>query len=118
MTQQLVLFDIDGTLVLTGGAGKRGMTRAFEALFRVPDAFAALSLAGRTDTSILADALERHGIPATPRDVAAFRERYLECLRDEVDRTTAGKQVLPGILPLLDALEASSQAFLGLLTGH
>ena len=117
MTQQLVLFDIDGTLVLTGGAGKRGMTRAFEALFRVPDAFAALSLAGRTDTSILADALERHGIPVTPRDVAAFRERYLECLREEVVRTTAGKQVLPGILPLLEALEASSQ-FLGLLTGN
>jgi phosphoglycolate phosphatase len=118
MTQQLVLFDIDGTLVLTGGAGKRGMTRAFESLFGIPDAFAAVPLAGRTDTSILADALEEHGIPVSSRDVAAFRSRYLECLREEVAQTTAGKQVLPGILPLLDALDASSGSFLGLLTGN
>lgn len=118
MTQQLVLFDIDGTLVLTGGAGKRGMTRAFEALFGIPNAFSAVPLAGRTDTSILADALEEHGIPVSSRDVAAFRSRYLECLREEVAQPTAGKQVLPGILPLLDALEGSSRSFLGLLTGN
>lgn len=118
MTQQLVLFDIDGTLVLTGGAGKRGMTRAFEALFGVADAFATIPLAGRTDTSILADALERYGVPFTARDISAFRVRYLECLREEVAQTTAGKQVLPGILPLLRALEMSPEAFLGLLTGN
>jgi phosphoglycolate phosphatase len=118
MTQQLVLFDIDGTLVLTGGAGKRGMTRAFEALFGVADAFAAVPLAGRTDTSILSDALDQHDIQVTPEDIAAFRARYLECLREEVGRATAGKLVLPGILPLLDALDASSNAFLGLLTGN
>ncbi len=118
MTQQLVLFDIDGTLVLTGGAGKRGMTRAFEALFGVPDAFAAVSLAGRTDTSILTDALDLHSIPVTAEDIAAFRSRYLEYLREEVARTTVGKQVLPGILPLLEALTDSPDAFLGLLTGN
>jgi phosphoglycolate phosphatase len=118
MTQQLVLFDIDGTLVLTGGAGKRGMTRAFESLFGIPDAFAAISLAGRTDTSILADALVWHGVPFTPDDVSAFRSRYLDYLREEVARTTAGKQVLPGILPLLSTLDTSSRSFLGLLTGN
>jgi phosphoglycolate phosphatase len=118
MTQQLVLFDIDGTLVLTGGAGKRGMTRAFESLFGIPDAFAAISLAGRTDTSILADALARHGVLFTPNDISAFRTRYLDCLREEVAQTTAGKQVLPGVLPLLSALDTSPQSFLGLLTGN
>jgi phosphoglycolate phosphatase-like HAD superfamily hydrolase len=118
MTQQLVLFDIDGTLVLTGGAGKRGMTRAFEALFGVADAFAGVPLAGRTDTSILADALDRHEIPITPHEIVAFRSKYLEYLREEVMRTTSGKLVLPGILPLLDSLEASSHVFLGLLTGN
>ena len=118
MTQQLVLFDIDGTLVLTGGAGKRGMTRAFEALFGVADAFATIPLAGRTDTSILADALERYGVPCTSGEIAAFRVRYLEYLREEVVQTTAGKQVLPGILPLLQALETSRHWFLGLLTGN
>ena len=118
MAQQLVLFDIDGTLVLTGGAGKRGMTRAFESLFGIPDAFAAISLAGRTDTSILADALVWHGVPFTPDDISAFRSRYLDYLREEVARTTAGKQVLPGILPLLRTLDTSSRSFLGLLTGN
>ena len=98
MTQQLVLFDIDGTLVLTGGAGKRGMTRAFESLFGIPDAFVAISLAGRTDTSILADALAQHGV--------LFAQ------------TTARKLVLPGVLPLLSALDTSPQSFLGLLTGN
>jgi phosphoglycolate phosphatase len=118
MTQQLVLFDIDGTLVLTGGAGKRGMTRAFEALFGIPDAFAQVSLAGRTDTSILADALDHHAIPDAERDITAFRRRYLEYLREEVGRATSGKTVLPGILPLLDALTVSPHTFLGLLTGN
>jgi phosphoglycolate phosphatase len=118
MTQQLVLFDIDGTLVLTGGAGKRGMTRAFESLFGIPDAFAAISLAGRTDTSILADALAQHGVLFTPNDISAFRTRYFDCLREEVAQTTAGKQVLPGVLPLLSALDTSPQSFLGLLTGN
>jgi phosphoglycolate phosphatase len=118
MTQQLVLFDIDGTLVLTGGAGKRGMTRAFEALFGFPDAFAAISLAGRTETCILTAALEQHAVPVTDDSIAAFRARYLECLREEVARPTVGKQVLPGILPLLEALTGSPHAFLGLLTGN
>jgi phosphoglycolate phosphatase len=118
MTQQLVLFDIDGTLVLTGGAGKRGMTRAFEALFGVAEAFAAIPLAGRTDTSILADALERHGVPFTAGDISAFRVRYLEYLREEISQTTVGKQVLPGIHSLLHALTATPQSFLGLLTGN
>ena len=118
MTQQLVLFDVDGTLVLTGGAGKRGMTRAFEALFGVPDAFTAISLAGRTDTSILADALEKHGVPSTSSDVAAFRSRYLDYLREEVAQATGGKRVLPGILPLLETLDSSRRSFLGLLTGN
>ena len=59
LRHQLVLFDIDGTLVVTGGAGQRAMNRAFADVFGIPDAFKHVELAGRTDTSILGDAFER-----------------------------------------------------------
>ena len=50
---KVILFDIDGTLVLTGGAGGRAMTRAFEELFAVPDAFRGIPMPGRTDSTPL-----------------------------------------------------------------
>jgi phosphoglycolate phosphatase len=115
---QLLLFDIDGTLVMTGGAGQRAMNRAFHDVFGVPDAFVGIDLAGRTDTSIVADAFARQRMIADASAVASFRARYLECLREEVPRPGHGKRVLPGIAPLLDALEPHPQTFLGLLTGN
>jgi phosphoglycolate phosphatase len=118
MIEKLILFDIDGTLVLTGGAGKRGMTRAFAEVFGVPDAFAAIELAGRTDTSILADAFAQHDTRVPPDGVERFRTRYLECLRDEVVRATSGKRVLPGISALLEALHPRVDSLLALLTGN
>ena len=118
MIEKLILFDIDGTLVLTGGAGKRGMTRAFDEVFAVPDAFAAIELAGRTDTSILADAFAQHDLRVPPDGVERFRIRYLECLRDEVVRATSGKRVLPGISALLEALQPRVDSLLALLTGN
>ena len=54
---KIILFDIDGTLVLTGGAGGRAMSRAFEDLFGIADAFRGIPMAGRTDPAILSDAL-------------------------------------------------------------
>jgi phosphoglycolate phosphatase-like HAD superfamily hydrolase len=113
-----VLFDIDGTLVVTGGAGQRAMNRAFADVFGIPDAFTHVELAGRTDTSILGDAFERQRMTAGPSEVRAFRERYLVCLREEVPRPGKNKRVLPGITRLLDALTPQSAVFLGLLTGN
>src|SRR5690242_13651106 len=118
LTHQLVLFDIDGTLVVTGGAGQRAMNRAFTEVFGVPDAFTHVELAGRTDTSILRDAFERQGMTGDPSEVRRFRERYLACLREEVPRPGKDKRVLPGITPLLDALAPDRTVFLGLLTGN
>lgn len=102
----------------TGGAGQRAMNRAFEEVFGVPDAFAGVNLAGRTDTSIVGDAFAREDLPATAENFARFRERYLVCLQEEVPRPAAGKRVLPGITPLLDALDPQPRSFLALLTGN
>ena len=115
---RLLLFDIDGTLVATGGAGQRAMNRAFQDVFAVPEAFTGLELAGRTDTSILRDAFARQGMTMGAREVAAFRARYLECLREEVPKPGAGKRVQPGVAALLAALEPQGQTFLALLTGN
>jgi len=118
LQHQLVLFDIDGTLVVTGGAGQRAMNRAFAEVFGIPGAFKHVELAGRTDTSILGDAFERQRMTAGPSEVRAFRERYLVCLREEVPLPGRNKRVLPGITPLLDALAPEPRVFLGLLTGN
>lgn len=115
---RLLLFDIDGTLVVTGGAGQRAMNRAFHDVFGIADAFVGIDLAGRTDTSIVADAFARKRMTADAAAVASFRARYLECLREEVTRPGPGKRVLPGIAPLLAALEPHPRTFLGLLTGN
>jgi phosphoglycolate phosphatase len=115
---RLFLFDIDGTLVVTGGAGQRAMNRAFHDVFGIPEAFKGIDLAGRTDTSIVGDAFARLGMAGERDEIARFRERYLVCLQEEVPRPGSGKRVLPGIAPLLDALQPHDHNFLALLTGN
>jgi phosphoglycolate phosphatase-like HAD superfamily hydrolase len=94
------------------------MNRAFEDVFGVAEAFARIELAGRTDTSILADVFAGQGLVPHAEGIRAFRERYLVCLREEVPRPAADKRVLPGIQPLLDTLDPEPRVFLGLLTGN
>lgn len=113
-----MLFDIDGTLVATGGAGKRAMDRAFEEVFGIPDAFEGVELSGRTDTSILADAFAGQGLMPGRAAVAAFRACYRRCLAEEITRNGNGKRVMPGVAPLLEALRGERDKFLALLTGN
>src|SRR5499425_3164575 len=79
----LLLFDIDGTLVLTGGAGGRAMTRAFEDLYGVANAFGGVPFNGRTDAWILSQAAAAHGVP--PATLAAFKPLYLDYLSVELE---------------------------------
>lgn len=104
--------------MVTGGAGQRAMNRAFHEVFGIPDAFTGVDLAGRTDTRIVGDAFARQRMQADADSTARFRKRYLVCLQEEVPRPGAGKRVLPGITPLLDALEPDDRHFLALLTGN
>ena len=115
----LILFDIDGTLVLTGGAGGRAMSLAFEELFAIPSAFQGIPMAGRTDTWILADAALVHGIPAHDPRLARFPETYLRHLANELDQPSAlRKGLMPGVRELLEALAPRSDVYLALLTGN
>lgn len=114
----LILFDIDGTLVLTGGAGSRAMRRAFHDVFRVDNAFDRIPMPGRTDSSLLAEALARAGLAYEDGRVGRFRSCYYDHLADELREPHPGKRVMPGVRPLLDALSQRDDVFLGLLTGN
>jgi phosphoglycolate phosphatase len=121
----LILFDIDGTLVLTGGAGGRAMTAAFEEIFSITDAFKGMPMAGRTDAWILADAAAIHGIAPESPDLARFPEVYLAHLVREIHQPAppnSVKGVMPGVSHLLEALSVmssnSGDVLLALLTGN
>jgi phosphoglycolate phosphatase len=125
---KLVLFDIDGTLVLTGGAGLRAMNRAFTDVIgqptplkgaTPPDALNGIPVAGRTDWSILQDTLARVGRELDLDLLGRLRERYVVHLRDEILHPGTGfNGTLPGVNVLLDALEPREDVYLGLLTGN
>ena len=119
MTTRLLLFDIDGTLVLTGGAGKRAISRAFHELFGVADAFAGVPMAGRTDRHLVEQGLERSGLTVTAESLARVRERYLRRLAEEIQAPAQGaKAMMPGVAPLLDALSTRDDVHCALLTGN
>ncbi|MBL6975039.1 MAG: threonylcarbamoyl-AMP synthase [Deltaproteobacteria bacterium] len=112
------LFDIDGTLITTGGAGRAAMSRAFEDLFKVPDPFHGDTFSGKTDPIIFRTAAVRHfGRNPTPDEERAFTEHYIECLPEDL-AASPDYRVLPGVDRLLEALSARPDCLLGLCTGN
>jgi phosphoglycolate phosphatase len=116
---KLVLFDIDGTLVLTGGAGMRAMKRAAESVIGVPGLLDGIEVAGRTDWSILRDGLQRIERELDDELFRRFRQEYVTLLRTEILQPGRGvKAVMPGVTELLHTLQSRSDMCLGLLTGN
>jgi phosphoglycolate phosphatase-like HAD superfamily hydrolase len=115
---KLILFDIDGTLVLTGGAGVRALSRAFTEIFGVHDALNGFEVAGRTDAWILREIAARHGLAWDTPTARRFHETYVSHLREEVRSPGPRKGVMPGIRALLNALAARDDVIVGLLTGN
>jgi phosphoglycolate phosphatase-like HAD superfamily hydrolase len=115
-----VLFDIDGTLVHTLGAGVRGMNAAFADLYGRTDVLEGLRIAGRTDRAIVGDAFRRLAVEPTAERVAALRDAYLPHLARELAHAAAGADcsVLPGVVEVLDALDRRGDAVVALLTGN
>ena len=115
---RLILFDIDGTLVLTGGAGGRAMARAFEDVFGFSNGLGAISMAGRTDAWIVSQMLAEHGIADAGPHLQRFHDVYVRHLATEVLKPSAEKRVLPGVRVLLDTLAARDDVYVALLTGN
>jgi phosphoglycolate phosphatase-like HAD superfamily hydrolase len=119
MKPALILFDIDGTLLLSGRAGLRAMTRAFAATFGVADAFAGASFGGRTDSFLVSYALTAAGLPDTDENHARFREAYVPLLAEEIAHPGTGhKGLMPGARELIEALGDHEHLHLALLTGN
>jgi phosphoglycolate phosphatase len=116
---KLLLFDIDGTLVLTGGAGIRAMNLAFAELFGVESGLADVEVAGRIDMAILRAALAKHNIvcEAFPETVERFRDVYCRHLARTLVEAKDGR-VLPGVRELLSAVRSKPDVLLSLATGN
>jgi len=118
----LVLFDIDGTLVLTGRAGVRALERALSEICGRAGMLDGVAIAGRTDRAIITDALTAGGLALTEPTYFAVRDRYCDYLAGEVHADTPHpKLVLPGVASALEQLrplEAEGAVSVGLLTGN
>jgi phosphoglycolate phosphatase-like HAD superfamily hydrolase len=115
----LILFDIDGTLVLTGRAGLRAMNRACADVVGHDNALDGVEFAGRTDWSILNDVMRKHDKPMDRPLLDRLSRRYVAHLAEEIQLPGKGvKDVMPGIRELLEALRRRDDVALGLLTGN
>jgi phosphoglycolate phosphatase-like HAD superfamily hydrolase len=114
---KLILFDIDGTLVLTGGAGGRAMGRACADVFG-GDVATPVPMAGRTDTWIVTQMAAQHGQTVDAELLARFRDVYVAHLVREIARPVGRHGVLPGVAETLAALAAREDVYVGLLTGN
>ena len=114
---RLVLFDIDGTLIRTGGAGMRAFAHVFATEFNATEGFERLSFAGRTDGSLLREFFAVHSIPATEENFRRFFNRYVFWLHHLLQTSQA--QVCAGVWEFIRGLKAlEPPPLLGLLTGN
>jgi phosphoglycolate phosphatase len=114
---RLVLFDVDGTLVRTGGAGVQAFVRVFSTEFGIADGVERLRFAGRTDFSLVREVFQQHGVPATEANFRRFFDRYVFWLDHLLADCRGG--AIPGVWDFLRHLQALPQPpLLGLLTGN
>ena len=113
---RLLLFDIDGTLITSGGAGEQALRDAMRECFGIEEDLAATPLAGKTDALIARELLTKNSLEVTPENAAALLDAYLAALGQNLPRHQG--RVLPGMLEVLDHLRNDPRCLLGLLTGN
>jgi phosphoglycolate phosphatase len=114
-----LLFDIDQTLINTGGAGLRALDRACIKLLGLQNAMQGIPPHGKTDPAIVREILRsKLGSPhPNNSEIASILDAYLSFLKEEV-RESPTYRVLPGILSLLDEMSTRDDVILGLATGN
>jgi phosphoglycolate phosphatase len=115
-SMHICLLDIDGTLLLTGGAGQTAFAQTLAAEFDIPAINSNVLFAGRSDRAIVTDLFRAHGIEPFEENWQRFRTSYLSRLGNVL--TQLQGRVLPGVNELLISLAARGDVALGLLTGN
>jgi phosphoglycolate phosphatase len=116
MKTTLLLWDIDGTLITSSGAGMRALELALTRVFGLAGSLADIDYAGRTDRWILRQVFAKFDLPATDANFARYIDGYLAALPGQLDHPHA--RVLPGVRTLLEAAARRPEIAQGLLTGN
>src|SRR5258708_1223835 len=116
MAKRLLLFDIDGTLINSAGAGVQALKLTLTERFGIQDDLTDIEIAGVTDSGIVVSILKKPKIPATHENITAFLDSYVHYLSIELPRREG--TLLPGVLELLEKLKSRKGLVLALLTGN
>lgn len=116
---RIVLFDIDGTLLRSGGAGRASMERALTEVFGSPGS-SEYHYGGKTDRQIVRDLMRREGFTDDSIDAQMDQllESYVAGLPGELESRSRTVLVCDGVIELLDALDKEERVVVGLLTGN
>ena len=112
----LILWDIDGTLTLSGGAGMRALEAALKREFQRDNSLASIDFAGRTDIWIMRQIFAHVGLPDHAENIARLIAAYLNELPGALHNP--GNRVLPGVAHALTAIAAHPGCVQALLTGN
>ena len=113
----LILFDIDGTLLLTGGIGRRSMQVAGEAFLGRPFNADGVDFSGRLDPLILEDLLVLNGVDPSPESVDQLRAHYIEVMSQAIN-SSGQVRALPGAATLVEEVGQPVGFTRGVLTGN
>lgn len=112
---RVLLFDVDNTLLYSGGAGGVAMSMVFEEMFGIPNGFGKIEFSGRTDLFILFEGLKAHGIEGDlNQHLRGFLDRYYALLPRMLGEKRGALK--PGFPELLEALQGKAK--MGLATGN
>ncbi len=114
---KLLLFDIDGTLLLTNGAGTRAVNRAFENIYGISEAMTKIDAAGKTDPIILKEIFKNElNRDYSHEEALELYKLYIPFLKEETGASET--TVMPGIPKLLKNLSRREDMVLGVATGN
>jgi phosphoglycolate phosphatase-like HAD superfamily hydrolase len=119
--KKLVLFDIDGTILLSSGAGRRAIVSAIAEHIGDTGSLSDIPFGGKTDPQIVTELLaaaSEDPVAPSPERIEAICRRYVELLAEQLAHPTTRTTVMPGVHELLNRLEVEDGVVLGLLTGN